>query len=145
MRRLLGWLFIVLAVPAISCELSDGKRCGEGYTYDAGYCMEIDTDTDSDTDTGAGDSGVDSGVTGIGEVCTDNEDCEGYDADYCAMMPGATEGQCAVSNCLANPNDCPEDLLCCDFPPDGLTAGIPNLCIPPDEYETYSNLGMCDG
>lgn len=134
-------LFVLAAASILltSCHIDDADRCGDGYDYINGYCMEQDTETDSDTDV------PDSGVSGLGVVCTGNEDCEGFEADYCAMDIGATEGQCTVSNCVADPDDCPEDLLCCDFPPDGMTAGMPNLCIPPEEYETYSGMGLCDG
>ena len=133
-------LFAIAALP-LSCHLDEGDRCDEGFEYVNGYCMEIDTDTDSETDSVVEDSGV----TGLGVTCSGDEDCEGFDADYCAMEIGATEGQCTVSNCSANPNDCPENLQCCDFPAEGMTAGMPNLCLPQEEYDTYSGLGMCDG
>jgi hypothetical protein len=133
-------LIVAAALLPLSCHLDDGDRCSEGFEYRDGYCLEVDSDSE-DTDSTIEDSGV----SGLGLVCTSDEDCEGYEADYCAKELGATEGQCTVSNCSTNPDDCPEDLLCCDFPPDGMTAGMPNLCIPQEEYDIYSAMDMCDG
>jgi hypothetical protein len=143
MRLLTRFLPAALVALPLSCNLDDSKRCDEGFVYEGGYCMLVDTDTDSETDSDS--ETADAGVTGLGEICTGQDDCEGYDADYCAMEIGATDGQCTVSDCIAEPDDCPPELYCCDFPATGMTAGMPNLCIPEEQYETYSNLGMCDG
>jgi hypothetical protein len=124
---------------SVGCTPGDSERCGDGFTYRDGMCQPVgDTDTSVDSDAHQ-DGGADGGdlPTGMGEVCTGDEDCAGYEADYCLMEYGADEGVCTVQNCSVDPGDCPDGYLCCDF----TIPEVPNFCA---TDEQYADLGsMC--
>jgi hypothetical protein len=67
---------------------------------------------------------------GFESPCTDAQnhtDCT-CEADYCALMPGQTEGFCTVTGCVDDPDACPAGWECFD-----LSAFVPglNFCNPP--------------
>jgi hypothetical protein len=65
---------------------------------------------------------------GFGAACKDaaaSSDCT-CKANYCALMPGQTQGTCTVSGCKQNPSLCPTGFSCFDlsvFSPD-----LPSIC-----------------
>ncbi|MDD5306173.1 MAG: hypothetical protein PHU25_02520 [Deltaproteobacteria bacterium] len=136
----------------IGCTPSDSERCQSGYLFhpENGSCQPIeDGGTDSETsnlDAGNPDAGNPDGgdtgdlPTGLGESCTDNEQCADYEADYCAINPLTQEGFCTVENCTVSPDDCPQGYRCCDSPE---SYGQPNLCILPADYDTLHGAGLC--
>ena len=58
---------------------------------------------------------------GLGDWCQKHGDCQGK-ADFCIVMPGATDGYCTLQNCTAQPDDCPAGYTCLD-----LSQYVPNL------------------
>jgi len=140
MRALHRTILVLFFLFAAACELDEGKRCDEGQVFEDGFCVAGEED-----DTAGENPYADSGIDGLGEPCTTDAACAGTEALYCAVVPGAAAGNCAIRDCDPDDDQCPLDLICCDFPPDGLTAGVPDLCIPPAEYDSYDALGMCDG
>ena len=135
-----NWFCAVVLVFTSACSFHDDERCGEGYVYDGSACV-VPVDTESSADTqGRTDTGSITDVEGYGKVCTSDKDCAGLEADYCAMMPGDSEGGCVVSNCSATPDDCPEPFVCCQFPE---SLGVPSLCLPQEQYDEYS--AYCQG
>ena len=63
--------------------------------------------------------------TGLGTECTNDDDCDGFEAAYCEVV---SEHVCLVEGCAADPDICHGDWVCCDI---GLISA--SLCIPPDE------------
>lgn len=65
---------------------------------------------------------------GFGATCADSEahsDCS-CEADYCAKMPGQTQGICTITGCKEDPSICPQGYRCFDlsaFMPD-----LPSIC-----------------
>ena len=107
-------LFLVLA---LSCELSDEDRCPDGLYYQkesrtchadkegSGHKFDSGTDQDSQTSDGTG-------ISGLGEACHYNSDCEKYDAKHCLNQAEGQEGACTLINC--EHGQCPEGYICCD-------------------------------
>ncbi len=66
--------------------------------------------------------------TDFGDTCTDGQnhtDCGGT-APYCAVQPGASEGNCTHADCLDDESVCPDGWSCFDlsiFSPD-----LPSIC-----------------
>ena len=145
MGRLRGYpapvaaVVICAALCTAGCTPSDSERCGDDFTYQDGMC-QADGDTDSSSDTGSGDDGgVDGGddlPTGMGEVCAGEEDCAGYEADYCLMQPGDDEGVCTVQDCSVDPDDCPDGYICCDFS----IPAVPNFCATDEQYAELGSM-----
>jgi len=127
------------ALVTWSCTPEDSERCGDDYTYQDGMCQPLgDTDSSSDSDTDdAGADGGDELPSGMGEVCAGEEDCAGYEADYCLIQMGEEEGVCTIQDCSVDPDDCPDGYLCCDFS----IPSVPNFCA---TDERFADLGtMC--
>jgi hypothetical protein len=124
-----GWFFVILSTIAVSwlgCSIDDGDRCPDGYFYvpeilaccvegevyvaDAGICREPPEPPDTETD--EDDGGADGGdPSGLWEPCNAQEECEGFDADYCAINPLTDEGYCTIE---CEVGDCPDGSQCCD-------------------------------
>ncbi len=135
-----GYLTILVAA-LLGCTMADEDRCPPGteYVTSGKYCRDIDTggdgdtDTDSDADADAGDaadgSATDGPPSGMGETCMVDDDCEGYEADYCGIDPLSGSGICTVLDC--NPGECPDGYQCCDCTQSTL---VPQevACIPDD-------------
>jgi hypothetical protein len=134
MKQFSSVLLIAVAIMGPACSIDEADRCDPSQVYESGYCVIPDTEAPDNPY-------KDSGVTGLGEVCTSPGDCEDLDADYCAMSPGAASGNCTVQNCTAVPEDtCPADMICCVL---DAGTGMPPLCMSPDKYNTYKGLGVC--
>lgn len=93
---------------------------------DDGYCTEACT-TDDDC-TGAFRCQLDGSPpfcqqppTGLGTACEVAEDCEGLEADYCDSF---FTGECLVSGCNLENDDCFVGLSCCDLSVFGLDEPI---------------------
>lgn len=78
-----------------------GKACGEKTRGKEEYC---DRSVSPDMCRKA--------ASGQGEPFTTQEDCEGYDADFCENYVAF---MCLVEDCNVKENDCSEDCLCCGF------------------------------
>jgi hypothetical protein len=62
---------------------------------------------------------------GFGATCRVDADCP-CRADYCALMPGQTQGTCTVRGCKQDASLCPAGYSCFDlslFAPD-----LPSIC-----------------
>ncbi len=144
------------AVASAACDPSDDERCGTGFTFEKDHC-NMDKDQDESTDltpanTLAGDAGSDGAVedgtvadlpTGMGESCKTNDDCAGYDANFCPFNPESGEGTCTIRDCTGdNDGVCPTDWRCCDFPD---FIPYPPFCIPAVAWEDLNNQMGCTG
>jgi len=136
----------------LSCSISEKERCGNDFYFEAGNCYPNSV---VDTDTGPiviADSGaVDGGATelGLGLPCDDQPDCAAYQADYCILNPTdpSLQGSCTVKGCTTQPDNCPGDYQCCDFPAlaDGFYGGH-DICLPAEGIqEVIDQLGSCEG
>jgi hypothetical protein len=141
-------LVLLCAILAPACEISDADRCPDGYVYDAErrFCVvdpggDGDTDADSDADSDA-DTDPDGGPpSGLGEACASQEECEGYDADYCAINPMTSVGYCTIQDCEMGA--CPDGYQCCDCTSSGvLPPGVACLT-DSDATQASSVLGGC--
>jgi hypothetical protein len=67
----------------------------------------------------------------LGAMCTTSgkSDACNCAADYCALMPGQTEGYCTRTGCKEDPSVCPADWSCLDL--SQFLAGQPAICIKP--------------
>ncbi|MCP4604362.1 MAG: hypothetical protein GY847_28210 [Proteobacteria bacterium] len=127
-------LWVVLVTGA--CQIDDEDRCLDGYRYTttSKTCVPEDSDSDTgtetepdtDTETSDGGSAEDGGeeFTGFGELCSNQQQCADYKADYCAIDPTSGEGHCTFKDCDAT--SCPESSTCCDC----TKMGMPVFCIP---------------
>ena len=114
--------------------------CPEGWTYDSDPAVEncappADTDT-GDADT-ASDSSTDAAPSGLGATCEGDADCAGYDADYCAIAPGESEGYCTEADC--DPGGCASGYQCCDCTASSLVDGV--ACLTDDDAELAGAAG----
>ncbi len=80
---------------------------------------ENDTEDGGTGDGGTGDGGIGGdenaqtvSTDGLGTPCSDDTNCEGLDADYCAINPLEGAGYCSVNGCT--PEICPGGYKCCD-------------------------------
>ena len=111
-----------IAVCAADCVDAAYPVC----QADDGYCTEACT-TDDDC-TGAFRCQLDGSPpfcqqppTGLGTACEVAEDCEGLEADYCDSF---FTGECLVSGCNLENDDCFVGLSCCDLSVFGLDEPI---------------------
>ena len=86
-------------------------------------------------DAGRADSGTDkpecAAMEFFAKPCTDStghSDC-GCGADYCAVMPGQSEGYCTATGCVEDANVCPDDWTCFDV--SAFQPGAPSICLRP--------------
>jgi hypothetical protein len=122
----------------------EGQVAGDvvlpGFELSERFGAEIESLAERALDAGDGDaSATDAGgectldpefENGFQSPCTDDENhsectCE---ADYCAIMPGATEGFCTVTGCVEDPDKCPDGYMCFDLSPFGVDL---SFCNPP--------------
>lgn len=67
----------------------------------------------------------------FGTSCSDatsHSDC-GCPTNYCAVMPGQSEGYCTITGCTENPDVCPEGWSCFDL--STIVPGQPSFCLQP--------------
>jgi hypothetical protein len=62
---------------------------------------------------------------GLGDPCTLSTQC-GEAADYCALMPGQSEGYCTPTGCASNGESCPDGWSCLDL--SLFSPGLPSIC-----------------
>jgi hypothetical protein len=62
---------------------------------------------------------------GLGDPCTVNDECSA-EADYCALMPGQSEGYCTPTGCASDGQPCPQDWSCLDL--SVFSPGLPSIC-----------------
>jgi hypothetical protein len=136
------------ATPEAACEALAGlgqacqadADCGdERYPHcrleaELGYCTGRDCGTAADCPT---DYGCNTRTTpsfcekppeGLGQACSDSQECEGYAASYCETVQAHA---CLVNDCQPDPSKCHGDWVCCDI---GLLSQ--SLCLPPDQLES---------
>lgn len=147
-RQRLGLLGCCLAwVGTVGCY---DQECGNNQVLDdelelcvcvAGTSLQSDrtcsAEVTDEGDSGAGDddAGMESGAAddpcmadGQGCPCTSDDDCAGYEADYCIIADPANPDMpraCLLQGCQ---DGCPDDLQCCDFP----FAPGETVCLPAD-------------
>jgi hypothetical protein len=145
-------IVILCLLPVFSaCSISDEDRCSGDFYFEEGHCYP---NSPADTDAGPAilDSGVVDGGTselGMEMPCTDQSECAQYQADYCLLDPfdPNVTGSCAVVDCTTQPNNCPLDYQCCDFPAiaDSFYDGR-NICLTAaGVQDIVIRLGSCDG
>ncbi len=98
------------------------KRCDEGQSIVNGKCTSPGAETDASTPP----DGSSSMPTGLGEPCSSEADCAGFDAKFCAPQTRA----CMINSCADGTNACPTTTVCCDF--SALLAGF-SLCVADDQ------------
>lgn len=86
-----------------------GPRCGPDEEYRNDMCIPLDGGSGQD-----GSSTGDNDIAGLGETCSEQEDCTGQ-ANLCVVMPGDTIGYCTIQECDEDANDCPEGFFCMDI------------------------------
>jgi hypothetical protein len=128
---------VAIALAIAGCA-SDAE-CPDGYELD-GYCSKVEMVPDAshgDGDEDAGPSGDGDGdgdvcelepefEAGFGSPCTDavnHSECP-CEADYCARMPGSEEGFCSATDCVDNPENCPEGWTCFDLAFTGMDLSV---------------------
>ena len=136
----------------VACDPTDDERCGEGseYTFDKDHCDKNEDESNTPVpdpqpdDAGASDGAVaDDMPTGLGEPCTSNADCEGFDADFCPFDPTTGEGSCTLSECTLKADTvCPTDWQCCDFPE---YIPYPPFCVPAEAWGDMNDQLGCTG
>lgn len=138
--RIKMWLAIgtfAALSAAGGCSMSEADRCPSGYFYvselkvccpdeddngnkidwnaDTKQCVAaapIDTDTpDTPTDTST-DLCFGGDPSGFGVECTVSTECEGNEANFCAVNPLTSAGYCSITDCVAG--CCPSGYECCD-------------------------------
>ncbi len=70
----------------------------------------------------------DGGGSAFGRTCTTNPDCTAP-ADYCAVLPGQTQGYCTATGCTENASVCPSGWGCLNLAL--FTPGAPSICTRP--------------
>lgn len=68
----------------------------------------------------------------FGSACKDGKtssDCPCAPANYCAIMPGQSEGYCTAQGCKANPSICPSGWSCFDL--SAFSPGLQPICLRP--------------
>jgi hypothetical protein len=63
--------------------------------------------------------------SGLGDPCTAADQCSD-EADYCALMPGQTEGYCTPTGCASGGPSCPDGWSCLDL--SLFSPGLPSIC-----------------
>jgi hypothetical protein len=137
-------LAIVAAIAVASCSVGS-DACGKGFKEKMGGCVKVtaaggkkatpvkDADTDSDAI-------ADETVVGMGDSCATQQDCEGKDANYCALDPVNGIGICTRKDCTLSPDNCPTGYRCCPMPKE---LKYPYMCLSPDMYDMAVGLGFC--
>ncbi len=145
-----AFLLFILSITGASCAPDDADRCGDGFRWDSDQstCFKLapagggkDAGANASDGGAADDAGVETGGSdapqatpeGLGDVCTEGgSQCEGLEADYCAVQPGDPDGYCTVQGCSSSPDDCPEGYKCCAF--SNFAASYPDFCITDEMY-----------
>ncbi len=153
MTKLPVLLLLIFSVLE-GCVPGDDDRCPAGYRYlprlrvcdkqpvadgGAGDRPDAGATTDSGSDDDAGAEDVDDNrPPGLGEPCTEDAQCERFQADFCAVNPLSSTGYCTFTNCAAD--SCPAQYLCCDCQYEAMEAV---LCLSEAEAGPADEYGIC--
>ena len=97
---------------------------------------DVDRSKIPDDDEGSG-SVDDGGLSGLGEPCSIDGQCDTEEANYCAVDTYTGQGVCTVKDCL---NDgCPSEHQCCDC----TGIGYPSFCVENSSVERLSDICPC--
>ena len=107
--RYLVWVW-GLALASVGCSYSSS---GSGSDYQ-------------------GETAGKDGPVGQGTYCENDDDCRGYETDFCVIIPGLG-GYCSNRDCTVDPNDCPGGYVCCDY-----EMEHPDACLSPAKWAEYS-------
>ncbi|MFC1641843.1 hypothetical protein ACFL5O_04015 [Myxococcota bacterium] len=77
-----------------------------------------------------GGAATGSGASDFEDACKKTADCSAP-MDFCAIVPGETEGICTRQGCLDDPSLCPDQWDCLDL--SAFEPGGPAFCVPPME------------
>lgn len=146
MRILTTTSLAVTVAVAISCSVGSDV-CGEGYVEKLGACQKKD-ETGGTNPTATSDADLDAftddakneTITGLGDDCVEQSNCEGKDADYCALDPVTGVGVCTITDCTTDPDNCPVGYRCCRTPEE---LDYPLLCLSQSQYEFAVGISMC--
>ena len=106
-----------VGLPIVNCIFENGQELAEPPTSDAGAPDAPMCEPQSEVP--------------FGNACSDNvnhSDC-GCTTNYCAVMPGQSEGYCTITGCVENPSICPEGWSCFDL--SVIVPGQPSFCTKP--------------
>jgi hypothetical protein len=117
-----------LALSVLSCGDED---CADNEELVNGTCILVCSDGEVLVDDSCVAPACEPATpSGYGDVCTDgttHTDCTG-DADYCSIRPGAAEGTCTATGCVADPCVCPaESTSCMDL--STFDPALPSVCM----------------
>lgn len=134
---------------ACACGMPTPNDAAIGCAYDpqsSPACVGYEAGAPSMTEGGpaeAGESGAESGASGLGEPCTTSTDCSGLAADYCLVSPNAGfESFCTFTHCTAS--ECGSDHACCDCSKSSVSlvsAFPPGVCVLPMTAAALPALG----
>ncbi len=146
MKLLVLFLVIIaLGLTSASCVPGKDDRCGDDYVLNVDHCDPKTTESLTPlppADSGVGDSGSEM-PSGMGEICTDQAECEAFEASFCAMDPTAAEGICTIGDCAVGANDnCPSGWKCCRLPE---FIPYPPFCIVLEGWEATNSSYGCGG
>ena len=137
-RAALGCLLLAILF-IVGCDIPASERCGEGDKFEwnpeSRKCKLRDTDT---SDGGTGDSGTDGDLpSGLGEPCTKQEECEGFEANHCNARDVRPNGYCSIKDC--QPGECPAEYQCCDC----TVPGFGISCVSEIDVSAAENIMSC--
>lgn len=148
--------FAFVAIFASSCLPDEEERCSGGYSWNpvTGACTEGKTKKDDGVATGIDQDASaepDSDtiiLSGLGETCASQDECAGYDANVCFVVPGYVNvGFCTVTNCSSDPDDCPSGYGCCvteeNVPLPDDSPLLPSMCLTEEYYTLGRQYNMC--
>jgi len=153
LKAIVLWLGLLVFLGLSACDPTDDERCGDGnkYVFDKDHCNKLEDESPDITpddpepaDAGASDGAVVADLpTGMGEICTTDADCAGYDADFCPFNPETGEGSCTIKDCIGdNDGICPPEWRCCDFPE---FIPYPPFCVPAIAWDDLDAQMGCTG
>jgi hypothetical protein len=136
---------ILLLVP-ISC--AKDRDCGKGYIYNDkdNLCYKVSSakpnkkvsNNDADADQEGGDGESADTLSGFGDSCTDQDQCSGKGADYCAVNPLDGKGMCTTRGCNSDA-ECPTGYYCC-LAPESYGG---HVCVTKELYDMGKPAGAC--
>lgn len=125
-------VFKDVGLPIVNCEFTFGEK--PAATRDAGSTAidagaptpSNDASMSGSTDAAGGSCTLAGGdAQGFGAACTASSECT-CAANYCALMPGQTQGYCTKTECVANEALCPDGWSCFDI--SRFAPGQPSIC-----------------
>lgn len=123
-----------VGLPVINCIFTYGESLGEPASAQSQPPESSPMDgqpSAAESDQGAAGSGDSCGAAAdvFGASCTDDSACACAPADYCALMPGQSEGYCTARGCKEDPSVCPAGWSCFDL--SAFSADLPAICMKP--------------